>query len=288
MLTVGIAVLGGLSSVWLARGARRYAVLDRVERSRSQRALPSAVRRRLESKLDAAMIDTSPEHAVQVWLLAAIVVGIVGVALAPAVGLLGVVAVLFGGPITLHTLRLRRARAVTAAVPATLDRVASELRTGGTVSTAVNGIAHEGGVLAIDFARIEARVRLGAPLPDALEAWSTERSTAGAASVAGALAVAHEVGGRAADALESLGESLRDRLAVAAEAHALAAQARYSALVIGLGPLGYLAFSLLLDRRAVVALTTTSIGRACALAGLLLELVGAWWMRRILAASAPA
>jgi len=95
--------------------------------------------------------------------------------------------------------------------------------------------------------------------------------------------VAHAQGGRAADALDSLATSLRERLGVVAEAHALSAQARYSALVVGIGPLVYLGFSMVVDRRAIDALTGTNVGRLCAVAALALEGAGAWWMRRVLA-----
>ena len=196
--------------------------------------------------------------------------------------------VVVGGPIALHAMRYRRARAVTAAVPDTLERIAAELRAGGTVASAVAWLAVDGGPLTGDFARVQSRVELGAPIPVALASWAAERAAAGTSSAAGALAVAHDVGGRAADALDSLAASLRDRLAVVAEAHALSAQARYSALVMGLGPLAYLAFSVVMDRRAADALLGTAAGRFCALAGVALELIGAWWMRRILAAGTPA
>jgi tight adherence protein B len=289
VLTAGIAVVGGLSSMWLARAARRYAVIDRVARPvRGPLVLPPRVRARLAEMLDAAMVDASPEHAVQVALLVLVVLALIGVAIAPVLGLVGVFAVVIGGPFALHALRHRRARAITAAVPTTLDRVASELRAGGTVATAVAGVASDDGPLAGDFARVEARTRLGAALPDALATWSRERSVPGAASAAGALAVAHEVGGRAADALESLAMSLREQIGVAAEARALSAQARSSAIVVGVGPLAYIAFSFLLDRRAVDALIGTPAGRLCLVVGLGLEAFGAWWMRRILANGAPA
>ena len=48
-------------------------------------------------------------------------------------------------------------------------------------------------------ARAIARTELGASLPDALAAWARERAGAGHEPAAGALAVAHEVGGRSAD-----------------------------------------------------------------------------------------
>ena len=287
MTTIAIALFGTGVSAWLARGARRFAVIDRVRRSEPAR-LPRVVRIRLARMLDAAAIDYSPEHVVQLWLLSAFVVGVVGVALGMAIGCGAVITVVVGGPIALHAMRHRRARAVTAAVPETLERVAAELRAGGTVASAIAWLAVDGGSLTGDFARVQSRVELGAPIPVALTSWAEERAAAGTSSAAGALAVAHDVGGRAADALDSLAASLRDRLAVVAEAHALSAQARYSALVVGLGPLAYLGFSVVVDRRAADALFGTAAGRCCALAGIALELLGAWWMRRILASGAPA
>jgi tight adherence protein B len=119
-------------------------------------------------------------------------------------------------------------------------------------------------------------------LTDALDRWAQERRAPGAASVAGALAVAHQQGGRAATALDSLASSLRERLAVHAEVRALSSQARYSAVVVGAGPLAYLGFSALVDRRALGALLDTGAGRLCAVAGVAAEVMGAWWMHRIL------
>ena len=67
-----------------------------------------------------------------------------------------------------------------------------------------------------------------------------------------------------------------------AEAHALSAQARLSAVVVGAAPLGYLAFSAMVDPRAVTALIDTGVGRVCLVVGLGLEGLAALWIRRIL------
>jgi Flp pilus assembly protein TadB len=75
---------------------------------------------------------------------------------------------------------------------------------------------------------------------------------------------------------------LRHRLDAVAEAHALSAQARLSAVVVGAAPLGYLAFSAMVDARAVTALVGTGVGRVCLVAGLALEALAALWIRRIL------
>jgi tight adherence protein B len=92
------------------------------------------------------------------------------------------------------------------------------------------------------------------------------------------------VGGRAADALDGLATSLRNRLAVDAEARALSAQARMSAMIVGGAPLAYIVWSALTGGEALHALVGTPTGRACIVTGLLLEGIGAWWMHRIIRA----
>jgi tight adherence protein B len=285
MTTFAVAAFGCCATAWLARTARRFAVLDRLRAGR-RLLLPAVIGERLEPMLERALVQLPAEHVVQLWLLTALAVGAFGVALSVHMAVMGVSVVLVGGPVVLHCLRHRRGRAVTLAVPGMLERAAAELRTGGTVASCIGAIANDVGPLAADFARVQARIDLGASIPQALGAWARERSGTGISSAAGALAVAHDAGGPSADALESLARSLRERLAVIAEAHALSAQARYSALVIGIGPLAYLAFSAMLDRRAIASLVGTAAGRACGVAGILLEITGAFWMRRILAAGA--
>ena len=68
-----------------------------------------------------------------------------------------------------------------------------------------------------------------------------------------------------------------------AEARSLSAQARLSAVVVGAAPLGYLAFSALVDPAAVTALVDTGVGRVCLVLGLGLEALAGLWIRRILA-----
>ena len=280
---VVVALTGAAATWWLVAVARRRTVADRLRSvaPTNPRRLPRRLRVPLGRALDAAALTTTPEHAVEIWLLGAATAAIVGAGLAPAVGAVGAVAVLAGGPVALRLAGRRRARLVAAAVPEALERVGAELRAGGTVPTGVATLAAGGGPLAADFARVQSRVRLGASLPDALRAWARDRPGAGIEAAAGALALSASVGGRAAASLDALAGSLRDRLAVAAEARALSAQARYSAWVIGVGPAFYLVASAGIDPRSVRALLGTGAGRASAAAGVALEVLGVAWMRAI-------
>ena len=286
MPTLVVALLGSASAVALARIARRYAVADRLRLDSTSRAreLPRVVRVRLARALADAALTSSPEQAIEMWALAAVVCALIGFGIAPAAGVIGAMAVVVGGPAFLTSARKRRARMIASAVPDTLDRIGAELRAGGTVATGLAAVAAGDGPLGPDIARVETRVRLGASLSNALREWARERPAPGVEATAGALALTDAVGGRAADALEALGSSLRDRLAIVAEARALSAQARYSAWVIGVAPLAYLAASAVIDPRSVHALVGTGAGRVCALVGLVLEVLGASWMRAIVRA----
>ena len=276
-----VAVTGSGAVVVLVRGARRFAVGERLRPATGGRTLPDALRRPLLRALDDAALGSTPEHAVEVWLLATAIAAVVGVGLAPATGVLAALGGLVGGPVALRLGRHRRERLVAAAVPDALEQIGSELRAGGTVASALAGIANGDGALAWDVARVETRVRLGAALPAALRSWARERRAVGVEVAAGALALSATVGGPAADALDGLASSLRDRLSVLAEARALSAQARYSAWVIGLAPVGYLVSTAVVDPRSVGVLFGTGSGRVCAVLGLGLELLGAMWMRAI-------
>ena len=104
---------------------------------------------------------------------------------------------------------------------------------------------------------------------------------------AGALALAATAGGPQARAVDGVADTLRERRAVAAEVRAQSAQARLSALVIGLLPVAFLAWAVVTDRRTAVFLVASPPGWACLVAGIALEAAGALWMRRILRGAAP-
>jgi len=279
---VGRALIGMIATLALERLARRWAVAERLQSQRPRRRLPRGMRVPVAAALHDAGVESAPEDAVELWLTASATAALVGIALGAAVGLLTGFAVLVGLPVAVLAARSRRSRLLAAAIPDALERVGAELRVGGTVPTALTALACEDGPLAADFGRVETRVGLGASLTAALEAWARERTVPGVEAAAGALALGASVGGRAAGALDGLASSLRDRLAVAAEVRALSAQARYSAWVIGLAPIGYFLATAVIDPRSLHALLGTNVGRVCALVGVGLEVVGALWMRAIL------
>src|SRR5438874_1087575 len=105
-----------------------------------------------------------------------------------------------------------------------------------------------------DLGRVTGRSAAGAALVGSIATWAEERPLPAVAAVAGALEVAVTVGGRSAAALEGLAGALRDQRDIQDEVVALSAQARLSALVVALAPLGSLGLSLAVDPRVTTTL----------------------------------
>jgi tight adherence protein B len=284
MSALVVMLLGTVAGVRLALAARRAPVAERLRRLRTRRRLPipAPLHERLAAALGRADVDLTPDDAVRLWLLATVVLAGLGGALTTVAAVPFALAGLAGGPAALWWCRNRGDARAAAALPGTLDRVAAGLRAGTTVGESLHELAGAAGPLGPDLRRLDARRALGVGLTDALRGWARERPASGVRAVTGALALAVEVGGACAAALEGLGESLRARDAAVKEARALSAQARVSAIVVGCAPLAYLVFASAADPASLDLLLTTGSGRACLVAGLVLEALGAWWMHVLL------
>jgi tight adherence protein B len=277
---------GPLAVAALVTAATRAGSRERARAlvARRRSFVPPQLLARVDGALQAAGIDIGPERALQVWLAAAGMAGLLAMSIASPLVLPAVGVALAGGPIAVRIVRSRHLRALDAALPGALDMAVAELRAGGTVRGAVVSLARARGPLAADLSRVDARVMLGMTFSDALERWAIERGGDTVRAVAGALAVADGLGGRAVDALEGLARSLRDADGAAAEARALSAQARLSAIVVGAAPFAYLAFQLVTDPASTGVLVGTPPGQVCLAVGLGLEALAVVWMRRIVGA----
>lgn len=95
-----------------------------------------------------------------------------------------------------------------------------------------------------------------------------------------ALTIAARVGGSPAPAIDRTAAVLRQRTADRAERAAQSAQARMSAHVLTLLPLGVLTLLALIDPD-VRTIAAQPVGAACVVTGLTLNAIGWYWMRRV-------
>jgi tight adherence protein B len=160
---------------------------------------------------------------------------------------------------------------------ATLDAIAAEVRAGSSTRDALVRVAADEGRTSSLMATADA-IERGASLASALERW---RAPAGAELAAAAIRLAHETGGSVLSAVDGVAATVHERAAIAAEAQVQSAQARASALVVGICPVAFLAVVSLTDPDVPAFLVGHPVGWICVAGGLLLEAVGLAWMRHL-------
>ena len=161
--------------------------------------------------------------------------------------------------------------------------IASGLRAGRSLRQAFELAAAEvDPPIGPSFDRIGDRVELGDPMDEAVGAWAAEISGPDARLAGGVLRLHRRTGGALAATLEELASTLRARRSAARELHSLTAQARLSANILGLLPLGFFAFLSVVARDDMVAAITTPAGAFAILLGLVLQSAAYVWIRRLL------
>ena len=296
----GLAVLATAAAGRAAlRGTRRDAVVDRLPdaaatgeegpgdgpAARWWRPVepPAGVRAVL---LDAAL-PVRPATAWTAWLVA-VAAGVLAATVAGGPGL-ALVALLALGAGPVLVVRSRRGGAGTRleqALPGALEAVARSLRSGASLRQAVEEAgASTGwggdGMLAGELARAAAEAAQGASLVTALEEVAARRPLPGVRLGVAALCLGAETGGAQARAVDGVAATVRERLAVAAELRALSSQARMSALVIGLAPIGFGGFAAATDPRTAQFVFHTPAGLVLLAVGLTLDGLGWLWMQRL-------
>src|SRR5437868_6072568 len=170
-------------------------------------------------------------------------------------------------------------------LPDTIQIVTSTVRSGLPVNEAFRTIAREmpqptGG----QFAVVCSELSLGRPPEEAIEAVYRRTQVAEYAMFAVTLAVQMKSGGSLAETLQTLGETVRQRVALAARAKALAGEVIFSSRALSLSPVIVGGLLYLLSPQSVELLFTDPTGNmllAYAVASVVIgSLVIRWMIRR--------
>ncbi|HUQ40654.1 MAG TPA: type II secretion system F family protein [Acidimicrobiales bacterium] len=214
------------------------------------------------------------------WVAVAVTLPVVVVAtagVAPAV--LAELVVALAPTVAWWLLRHRRDLVTEAAVPLVLDAVARSLRSGASLAMALaEAAATAPPMLRDDLILVTAATGRGVAVTAALEEWAARRRLPAIRLAVAALCLGAETGGAQARAVDGVAVTVRQRLGVAGEARALASQARMSAMVIAIAPLGFCVVAGTTDPRVGTFLVGTPLGLVVLGAGLALDAAGALWM----------
>ena len=202
-------------------------------------------------------------------------------------GLPGLVIVGIAGTVAPVMVRRRRAAANRARLQEQmLDLVtslASAMRTGRSLeqSLAIAGAELERPLGPTVTSMVD-RVALGTRLEDALTEWSDDLGSADARLVVGVLRLHRRAGGSLSGPLDELITTLRARRAGARELRSLTAQARLSAAILGLLPIGFFLFLSVISRRDIEQAIATPAGAGAIGVGLSLQGAAFVWIRSLL------
>ncbi|CAN5229397.1 hypothetical protein BH18ACT4_BH18ACT4_12790 [soil metagenome] len=237
----------------------------------------------LRSALESADVGWPAAKVWLCWIAALAATLVAGAVLGgPGLALLAVAVAVAAPLAVLKALDGRRDEHFERALPDVLEATARSLRSGaslrGALSESAVGSAQ---VLSADLAGVVEAAGAGAPLADALDDWAAARPLPGVRLAVAAVALSAASGGAGARALDGVAATLRDRLALGRELRALSSQARISAMVIALAPLGFAALAVGLDGTTADFLLRSPAGLLCLALGIGLDAVAAWWMTRI-------
>jgi Type II secretion system (T2SS), protein F len=221
-----LAVLAALLVALAAARERTAAMLSRFE----LQAPPRADRARL--RVDSLMV------------VGACAASLLGFRLAGVAGSLAAVA---AAAVTPRLVRRRRARRRERQMQEHLAEavalIATAMRSGRSLLQAIELSADElDPSLGATLRRLVDRTELGHPMDEAIDAWAAEVRSPDARLVAGVLKLHRRTGGSLSTTLEDLAGTLRSRRSAAREIESLTAQARLSATILGLLPIGFFLF----------------------------------------------
>ncbi len=137
--------------------------------------------------------------------------------------------------------------------------------------------------LGTELKRMLRDANLGMSAEDALQAMGDRIGSPDLEMVLTAVNIQRSVGGNLAEVLESVAFTMRERERIRGEIATLTSQQRMTGIVIGGLPVGMLLLFLLISPEYVGLLFTTNAGRVMLLAAVVLEFLGAFSMKRLLA-----
>jgi tight adherence protein B len=161
--------------------------------------------------------------------------------------------------------------------------IATAMRSGRSLLQAIELSADElDPSLGATFRRLVDRAELGDPIDEAIDAWAEEVRSPDARLVAGVLKLHRRTGGSLSRTLEDLAATLRSRRSAAREIESLTAQARLSATILGLLPIGFFLFLSVVARDDLEAAYDTPAGLAAIGVGFMLQGAAYLWIRGLL------
>ncbi len=176
----------------------------------------------------------------------------------------------------------QRRKAFMAGLPDTLQLMAGSLSAGYSMPQAVDTVVREGKPpISTEFNRALVETRLGVELEDALDGIAGRMQSVDFEWVVMAIRIQREVGGNMAEVLTTVAATLRERERLRRQVQVLSAEGRLSAWILGLLPVVFALYLIVVRPDYLQPLVTTAFGWILIGTGLILLTIGGLWLRKV-------
>jgi tight adherence protein B len=239
---------------------------------------------KLDAQLEAAGVSLRSGEFVVATVGAALLGGVLGMALLQNLLLAGVTG-LIGAVAPTLVLRMslgRRGEKMREQLPDVLTIMASSLRAGHSFLQALDTTAREISAPAnAEFQRLVAEIRLCRPAEDALESLADRVGSSDFRWAVLAVNIQREVGGNLAEILDNVSDTLRERATMRRQIRVLTAEGRLSAWVLAILPFAIGIYMFAVNPDYISLLFTKQIGLFMLGTAAVLMVLGILWMRKI-------
>ncbi|MBR0289680.1 MAG: type II secretion system F family protein [Selenomonadaceae bacterium] len=176
----------------------------------------------------------------------------------------------------------RRRKAFTEQLGDCLTTVANALRAGYSFQQAMDVVSREmEPPMSTEFERVSTDIAMGVTLEDALQQMNHRIGSADFDLVVTAVLIQREIGGNLAQILDSISDTITERIRMKREIKALTAQGRFSAWVLIMLPFAVAAFCYVFNHDQMMMLFTEDSGRIALAGALVMEFLGFIVIRKI-------
>lgn len=200
--------------------------------------------------------------------------------------LIAIVAALVGYNIPkvyMNRRRTGRIEKLNAQLPEALTLVSNALKAGfgllQALNVAVEQVEHP---LSTEFARAIHEMNVGSSVEEALLALGERSESYDLDIVVTAILVQRTVGGNLGEILDTVADTMRERIRIRGEIKTLTAQQKLTGLVIGFLPIGVGVLFYLMSPEYITPLFTTFVGKGMIITAVVLETIGVMIIQRIL------
>jgi tight adherence protein B len=178
--------------------------------------------------------------------------------------------------------RKRRLKAFAAQLPDALELLSRALRAGHSLAAGFDLVRQEMmAPISVEFGRVFEENNLGIPISEALDSLTERVPNLDLKFFATAVILQRQTGGDLAEILDKIGALIRDRFRIWGQIQALTGEGRLSGIVLLAMPPALFLAVYRLNQAYVMLLFTDPLGKKMLIGTVVLQLMGAWMIRKI-------